>query len=108
MVAAVLTLLIVPGRVTRDAVPAPAPVIAGSAQNNASAGQTPSTPSVPATRTYVVKPGDSLWKIFSTLRPQSPDRRGWMDFVSKAQSLNSLGDPDQLQPGKILTLSAPQ
>jgi nucleoid-associated protein YgaU len=61
---------------------------------------------VPSTTTYVVRPGDSLWKIFTQMRAQSADRKGWMDFLSKTQSLNGLGDPDQLQPGKVLTLSS--
>jgi hypothetical protein len=59
----------------------------------------------PATTTYVVRPGDSLWKIFGSLRAQNADRKGWMDFLSRTQSLNGLEDPDQLQPGKVLTLS---
>jgi hypothetical protein len=111
VVAAVLALLLVPGPGTKGPVSAPAsqPVIAAPPQNSGSAtlpaGQQPLLPSAPPTRTYVVRPGDSLWKIFTSLRPQSPDRKGWMDFLSKAQSLNGLGDPDQLQPGKVLTLS---
>jgi hypothetical protein len=56
----------------------------------------------------VVRPGDSLWKIFGSLRAQNADRKGWMDFLSKTQSLNGLEDPDQLRPGKILTLSPPE
>jgi hypothetical protein len=39
------------------------------------------------------------------MRAQSAERKGWMEFLSKAQSLNSLEDPDRLQPGKVLTLS---
>ena len=61
--------------------------------------------SPPVTTTYVVKPGDSLWKIFTSARSQKPDRGGWMDFLSTAQSMNSLDDPDRLQPGKVLTIS---
>ena len=86
--------------------PAPAPPALTSLPSPA-AQQQPS-PSVPVTRTYVVRPGDSLWKIFTSMRAQNADRKGWMDFLSKAQTLNSLGDPDQLQPGKVLTLSAQQ
>ncbi|MGO9308398.1 MAG: LysM peptidoglycan-binding domain-containing protein [Spirochaetia bacterium] len=60
---------------------------------------------VPSRTTYVVRPGDSLWKIFGSLRAGNPDRAGWTDFLSRARSLNGLDDPDQLQPGKVLTLS---
>ncbi|MGA2641593.1 MAG: LysM domain-containing protein [Spirochaetia bacterium] len=87
------------GTGTRAAAPAAASAAVASAQP-----QTP--PSVPATTTYVVRPGDSLWKIFTSMRAQSGDRNGWMDFLSKTQSLNSLGDPDRLQPGKVLTFSS--
>jgi hypothetical protein len=31
-----------------------------------------------------------------------------MDFLSTTQSMNSLGDPDRLQPGKVLTFSVKQ
>ena len=68
----------------------------------------PSPPPPPPTRTYIVRPGDSLWKIFTSMSTPGIDRRGWMDFLSKAQALNSLGDPDRLQPGKVLTLSPQQ
>jgi LysM domain len=61
--------------------------------------------SSPMTTTYIVKPGDSLWKIFMSVRLQSPDHRGWMDFLSNTQSMNSLNNPDRLQPGKVLTIS---
>jgi len=66
----------------------------------------PAAPAAPSTTTYIVRPGDSLWKIFASMSSRGADRRGWMDFLSKAQTLNSLGDPDRLQPGKVLTLSA--
>ncbi len=65
----------------------------------------PPVAAAPATTTYVVRPGDSLWKIFGSMRAQNADPKGWMDFLSRTQSLNKLEDPDQLQPGKVLTLS---
>ena len=52
-----------------------------------------------------MKPGDSLWKIFTSVRSEKPDRRGWIDFLSNAQSMNSLNDPDLLKPGKVLMIS---
>jgi len=81
----------------------PAGPTAASAEPLAAAA-TPAAPP-PARTTYVVKPGDSLWKIFTSVRSQKPDRRGWMDFLSATQSMNSLIDPDRLQPGKVLTIS---
>jgi nucleoid-associated protein YgaU len=65
----------------------------------------PPAPATPATKSYVVMPGDSLWKIFRAKSPGSADRKGWLDFLDRARSLNGLGDPDQLVPGKVLTLS---
>ena len=58
--------------------------------------------------TYVVRPGDSLWKIFTSVRSQKPDHGGWMDFLANTQSVNSLNDPDRLQPGRVLTITIHQ
>jgi hypothetical protein len=65
-------------------------------------------PAEPSEVTYVVKPGDSLWKIFTSMQAAPGDRSGWLDFLSRTQSANGLGDPDQLKPGKVLTLSPPR
>ncbi len=59
------------------------------------------------TVTYVVKPGDSLWRIFSTLKKGSPQQKGWIDFLSQTQELNGLRNPDNIHPGSTLTLTAP-
>jgi hypothetical protein len=98
------------------AAPAAVPVPSPAAAPNAAAGSValPPSPVLPAqpapaasqNTSYVVRPGDSLWKIFTSMRPQAGDRKGWMDFLSKTQSMNGLDDPDRLQPGKVLTLSA--
>lgn len=83
----------------------------GSSTNGvaAPAGSAPSVrgrvePSPPATMTYLVKPGDSLWKIFTTMQTGA-DRSGWREFLSHTRAANDLGDPDQLRPGRVLTLS---
>jgi len=60
-------------------------------------------PPAPPTVTYTVKPGDSLWKIFSS---RNSDRRRWEGFLSTTQSVNGLDDPNRLRPGKTLTISA--
>jgi len=119
VMAMVLIQMPAPGPRTNAALPAPASAAAISAplhsipsaappaappQPEPSSSPQPA-PSVAATTTYVVRPGDSLWKIFTSMRAQSAVRKGWMEFLSKAQSLNSLEDPDRLQPGKVLTLS---
>jgi len=96
-------------------VPAPAPTVAPSDVAPPSAPVEPQplppvqvVPSAPETTSYVVRPGDSLWKIFTSMRAQTSDGKGWMDFLSTTQSMNSLGDPDRLQPGKVLTFSVKQ
>ena len=88
-----------------SAEPAGAP--AGPAGAPAGREAAPAGPAGPlqATTTYVVKPGDSLWKIFTSVRSEKPDGRGWIDFLSNAQSMNSLNDPDLLKPGKVLMIS---
>jgi nucleoid-associated protein YgaU len=87
--------------------PSPAPASAEPAGAPAGREAAPAKPAGPlqATTTYVVKPGDSLWKIFTSVRSEKPDRGGWIDFLSNAQSMNSLNDPDLLKPGKVLTIS---
>lgn len=111
VMAMILIQMPAPGPRTNAALPAPASAAAISAPLHSIPSAAPPAappqpePSVAATTTYVVRPGDSLWKIFTSMRAQSAVRKGWMEFLSKAQSLNSLEDPDRLQPGKVLTLS---
>lgn len=60
----------------------------------------PAVQQPPAT-TYVVREGDSLWKIFHQMEKGG---RGWTDFLSTTSSANGILDPDTIRPGKILTL----
>ena len=83
----------------------PAAVAAPAPPAHAPTAPTPPVTTPPVTTTYVVKPGDSLWKIFTSVRPQKPDHRGWMDFLANTRSANSLDNPDRLQPGKVLTIT---
>jgi nucleoid-associated protein YgaU len=105
-----LILIRVPAAGSWTGAAAPTPASAAPSGDVTAAAPTqpaPVTPPQPAvaTTTYIVRPGDSLWKIFTSMRAQSGDRKGWMDFLSNAQSMNALGDPDRLQPGKVLTFS---
>ena len=84
-----------------------APTTAPAAGTPAVSVSGPAVPSSSPTLTYVVKPGDSLWKIFTSL-PGGTDRGAWAGFLDRTRSVNELGDPDHLRPGKVLTLSAPQ
>ena len=57
------------------------------------------------TATYVVREGDSLWRIFMSLKGSETAGRGWTDFLSRTTSLNALGNPDTIHPGRVLTLT---
>jgi nucleoid-associated protein YgaU len=74
--------------------PAPAPAGASTAQ-----------PAAPVARTYVVQPGDSLWKIFHSLGPGGRGGASWRDFLSSTRSVNGLGDPDLIHPGAVLSIT---
>ncbi len=97
--------------------PVPAAPSQTPAQTSASPPTAPATPgatapSAPAqeaapTVTYVVKQGDSLWRIFSSLNAGSFEQKGWIDFLSNTQKLNDLQNPDNIHPGFTLTLTPP-
>jgi LysM repeat protein len=61
----------------------------------------------PASTPYIVREGDSLWKIFRSLGRDQKGGRAWEDFLFDAQELNNLSDPDTIHPGKVLKLVAP-
>jgi len=79
----------------------PQPVPAAAAPRASPAAPTAAARQ-PPTVVYTVRPGDSLWKIFSSMRV---DRSRWGTFLSNAQSLNGLEDPNRLHPGKVLTIT---
>ena len=79
----------------------PQPVPAAAAPRASPAAPTTAARQ-PPTVVYTVRPGDSLWKIFSSMRV---DRSRWGTFLSNAQSLNGLEDPNRLHPGKVLTIT---
>ena len=72
------------------------------------AAPTVSAPPAAPTVTYVVKEGDSLWRIFAALRLGAPEQRAWTDFLSNTLTLNNLQDPDRIHAGSTLTLTAPK
>jgi len=84
---------------------APPPAAPASPVPQAAPAATTAAPQPPPTVVYTVRPGDSLWKIFSSMRV---DRRRWGTFLSNAQSLNGLDDPNRLNPGKVLTITPGQ
>lgn len=90
------------GRASQPTPAVSAPILAAPAAPAAS------PPAVtPATTPYVVRPGDSLWKIYLSQGNGASDGKGWVDFLSSARALNRLGDPDNIRPGKVLFIVPP-
>jgi hypothetical protein len=89
-----------------QAAPAGAPEAAAPPQSAATplVSTAPQSPA-PAARVYVVRPGDSLWKIFRSLEPQGRGEADWREFLSRARSANDLGDPDLIRPGAVLSIT---
>ncbi len=75
-----------------------------AATGSATEGASSTAPTV----TYVVKEGDSLWRIFAALQKGLPQQKGWTDFLSNASKLNNLQDPNRIHTGSTLTLTAPE
>ena len=76
----------------------PAPSASAPAPARASIG--------PVVQKYVVRQGDSIWKIFRALG-RNANGESWKEFLSTTRSLNGLDDPDTIIPGRVLDL-APQ
>ena len=106
-----LTILVVvfpprPGaRARTPAVPAAA--AAADTASAAPGAETPKTadkaPQPGPARTYVIREGDSLWRIYQSLNPDAPGR--WNEFLSRIRADNGLVDPDRIWPGKTLTIT---
>jgi hypothetical protein len=99
-----------PGRDTRapslpqnsaQASPAGTPQAGAAPQQASTAPRSPA----PAARAYVVRPGDSLWKIFHSIGPEERGGANWRDFLSGMQSANGLADPDLIRPGSVLSIT---
>ena len=84
------------------AVAAPAPAEASQQSPDASAPPV-QLPAPPSSR-YVVQRGDSLWKIYRSLSSDRAAPMGWAEFLSRMSAENGIGDPDRIQPGKVLTV----
>jgi len=91
---------------------APAPAPSASEPAVTTAAPEPAVPTVAepqrVTAPYVVRPGDSLWKIFVSQGSGAGSTKGWSDFLSSARQLNQLGDPNTIRPGKVLTIVPPE
>jgi hypothetical protein len=106
-----LTILVVvfpprPGdRAHRPAVPAAAaPAEAAPAAPGAETPKAADKATQPGpARTYVIREGDSLWRIYQSLNPDTPGR--WDEFLSRIRADNGLVDPDRIWPGKTLTIT---
>lgn len=53
---------------------------------------------------HVVQHGDSVWKIYLSLR--AGGRAGeWKDFLKLVKETNDLSDPDRIYPGDLLWIT---
>jgi LysM repeat protein len=101
-----LTLLFLWTRANKAGVPLPtitagtAPVIgegSGAGSSDAPTSLLPTSPPTPATQVYIVQPGDTLVGI----------ARMYQVTIEELMALNSIGDPNLLQVGQMLTIPAP-
>jgi hypothetical protein len=69
----------------------------------ASAGE--QAPSPPTLTPHVVQQGDSLWKIYRSLRREGTVDTRWKDFVRIMKKQNGLRDPDRIYPGNVLSVT---
>ena len=88
---------------------APAPTVAPAPAAPAAPAVTPApsnpaAPSPPVTK-YVVRPGDSVWKIYRSTTRDARDSKGWQRFLSTTRALNGLDDPDTIMPGRVLDIT---
>jgi nucleoid-associated protein YgaU len=81
--------------------PSPAPAAAppaSSAQASATAGQ----PSESVPPSYTVRGGDSLWKIYLSLKQAGKVTGSWQDFLHSVPRESGIGDPDLIYPGETI------
>ena len=90
----------------RPLTPPPAPAGAAALPPDTVRCPAPALQSAPSVQKYVVRQGDSIWKIFRALG-RNANGESWKEFLSTTRSLNGLDDPDTIMPGRVLDL-APQ
>jgi LysM repeat protein len=73
-----------------------------SAALTAARGEFPETKT--DNKTYVVRPGDSLYRIARQLKTSLALPQSLTTLVGKMTSLNNLADPDRIFPGQVLRL----
>jgi len=62
-------------------------------------------PSTPAQLSRVVRQGDSVWKIYQSLRSSGTVESEWQDFLRVVKQQNQLPDPDRIFPGNVLSIT---
>jgi nucleoid-associated protein YgaU len=89
--------------VTAPSAQAPAPATAATPA--VPSAPTPAAPAAPPVTKYVVRPGDSVWKIYHSLGRQPGGGADWQRFLSTTRALNGLDDPDTILPGRVLDIT---
>ena len=59
-------------------------------------------------RVKIVRHGDSLWKIYRSLGDDRAGPKSWAEFLSRMSRENGIGDPDLIQPGRVLSVKPAQ
>lgn len=68
----------------------------------------PPVPGQPTPTSYMVQSGDSLWKIYRSLRSDRKTPNEWKDFLRMMKEKNDLSDPDRIYPGAVLSIETGQ
>lgn len=61
--------------------------------------------SAPPPLSHVVHRGDSVWKIYQSLRDKGTVESDWKDFLSLIKQQNRLSNPDKIYPGNVLSIT---
>ncbi len=85
---------------------AAAPVVESPPSEPAQSPPVPAKPSVSGqTIPYMVKGGDSLWKIYHSLKQAGKVKGSWEDFVRSVPQESGIHDPDRIYPGNTITVT---
>jgi hypothetical protein len=81
-----------------------APAAAAPAPASTPAPAAAPAPAAPARQAVEIRPGDSIWRIYTQLRARGIDVPAWSQFRDAAQAENKLNNPDLILTGEKLVL----
>jgi nucleoid-associated protein YgaU len=81
------------------------PVVESPPSEPAQSPPAPAKPSVSGrTIPYTVKGGDTLWKIFLSMKQTGKVKESWQDFLRSVPRESGIRDPDLIYPGNAITI----